>query len=229
MGANDVRGWLAGTWAVFRKDIQLEMRDRFGISVLLMFVVSTLLLTMFAFGQERIAVHVQAALLWIVIVFAASIGLGRAFVSEVERGTVLLLQLHTRASTVYAGKLLFNFVLVLAANFLAGVAFVALLNIEVVHPGLFATTLLLGSLGLSGASTLLAAIIARTANRGPLLPVLVFPLLIPLLLSVVGATKNSLAGGGGWNESGEHLITLMSFAGVVISASVLLFDYVWKD
>lgn len=221
--------WLAGAWAIFRKDFELEIRDRYGISVLLMFVVSTLLLTMFALGQQSISVHAQSALLWIVIVFAASIGLGRAFVAEVERDTVILLQLHAESSMVYAGKLMFNFLLVLAANFLAGVAFVALLNIDVEFPGLFAVTLLLGSLGLSGATTLLAAIIARTANRGPLLPVLVFPLLIPLLLSVVNATKNALGGGAGWTASTDHLVTLVSFAGVVITASVLLFDFVWKD
>ncbi len=221
--------WFAGTWAILRKDFELEVRDRYGINALLMFVVATLLLTMFALGQEVVSPRVQSALLWIVIVFAASIGLGRAFVSEVEKETDLLLRLHTRASMVYGGKLLFNFLLVLAANVIAVVAFVLLLNIEVAEPGLLAVTLLLGSLGLSGASTLLSAIIARSANQGPLLPVLVFPLLIPLLLSVVSATRNALAGGAGWSASTDEIITLISFAGVVITASTLLFDYVWND
>ncbi len=221
--------WFVGTWAILRKDFELEVRDRYGINALLMFVVATLLLTMFALGQEAVTPRVQSALLWIVIVFAASIGLGRAFVSEVEKETDLLLRLHARASMVYGGKLLFNFLLVLTANVIAVLAFVLLLNVEVTVPGLLAATLLLGSLGLSGASTLLSAIIARSAKQGPLLPVLVFPLLIPLLLSVVSATRNALADGAGWSASVNEIVTLVSFAGVVITASTLLFDYVWND
>ncbi len=221
--------WFVGTWAILRKDFELEVRDRYGINALLMFVVATLLLTMFALGQEAVTPRVQSALLWIVIVFAASIGLGRAFVSEVEKETDLLLRLHARASMVYGGKLLFNFLLVLTANVIAVLAFVLLLNVEVTVPGLLAATLLLGSLGLSGASTLLSAIIARSAKQGPLLPVLVFPLLIPLLLSVVSATRNALADGAGWSASANEIVTLVSFAGVVITASTLLFDYVWND
>ncbi|MFQ5568075.1 MAG: heme exporter protein CcmB [Rhodothermales bacterium] len=221
--------WFHGTWAVFYKDLKLELRSRYAINMLLMFVLASLLLVTFAIGQESVSERVQAALLWVVILFSASIGLGRAFVAEEERGTVLLLQLNTRGSMVYAGKLLFNFLLVLALNVVAVGAFLVLLNVEVLLPGLLLLALVLGALGLSGATTLLAAIIARTANRGPLLPVLLFPLLIPLLLSVVSVTRNALPNGLGWEASIDALLALSGFAGVVITASVLLFDYVWND
>ena len=65
--------------------------------------------------------------------------------------------------------------------------------------------------------------------NGPLLPVLLFPLLVPLLLSVVSATRAALPGGDGWAGVQDELLTLVGFAGVVITASVLLFDYVWND
>ncbi len=221
--------WFHGAWAVFAKDLRLELRSRYAINLLLMFVLAALLLVLFAVGRETLSTRVQSALLWIVILFSASVGLGRAFVAEEERGTVLLLQLNTRASMVYAGKLLFNFLLVLGLNVVAVGVFLVLLSVEVRLPGLLLTTLLLGALGLSGATTLLAAIIARTANRGPLLPVLLFPLLIPLLLSVVNATRHALPEGNGWAASTNDLLALTGFAGVVITASVLLFDYVWND
>ncbi len=221
--------WLHGAWAVFLKDLKLELRSRYAINMLLMFVLAALLLVLFAVGQEEVSERVQAALLWVVILFSAAVGLGRAFIAEEERGTVLLLQLNTRGSMVYAGKLLFNFLLILGVNLVAMGAFFLLLNIEAPLPGLLLTTLVLGALGLSGATTLLAAIIARTAHGGPLLPVLVFPLLFPLLLSVVSATRNALSTGAGWPASTDELLTLLGFAGVVITASVLLFDYVWND
>jgi heme exporter protein B len=220
--------WLAGTWAVFRKDVRLELRSRYAVNTLLMFVAAALLLVVFAIGQEPVSEKVQAALLWIVILFSASIGLGRAFVSEEERGTVLLLQLNTRPSMVYAGKLLFNILLVLGLNAVALGLFLVLLGVPVPAPGLLLATLGLGALGLSGATTLLAAIIARTARRGPLLPVLLLPLLMPLLLSVVSATQKAILGAG-WAAAQSELFTLVGFAGTTISASVLLFDYVWQD
>ncbi|MDX1545983.1 MAG: heme exporter protein CcmB, partial [Rhodothermales bacterium] len=128
--------WFYGAWAVFTKDLRLELRSRYAVNLLLMFVLAALLLVLFAIGQESISARVQAALLWIVILFSAAVGLGRAFVAEEERGTVLLLQLNTRASMVYAGKLLFNFLLVLGLNIVALGAFLVLLGVEVQRPGL---------------------------------------------------------------------------------------------
>jgi heme exporter protein B len=223
--------WLAGAWAVFLKDVRLELRARYALNALGMFVASSLLLAGFAVGRQGIEPDVAAGLLWIVIVFAAAVGLGRAFVAEEERGTTLLLRLHVRGSMVYAGKLLFNILLMGAMNLVATIGFVLMLGLRVEVPGLLAATLALGAVGLAGATTLLSALIARTARRGPLLAVLAFPLLIPLLLSVIRATQRALVvpPGGAWAASVDDLVALFAYGGAVITASVLLFDYVWND
>ncbi len=221
--------WLYGTWAVFEKDVRLELRSRYAVNMLLMFVLASILLILFAVGQESLGPRIQSGLLWIVILFAASIGLGRSFVGEEDRGTVLLLQLNTRPSMVYAGKLLFNFLLMLVLSVVAVLAMILLLSIRVDFPGLLAVTILLGSVGLAGATTLLAALIARAATHGPLLPVLLFPVLVPLLMSVVTASRHALDGGLGWGGATDELATLVGFGGVVITAAVLLFDFVWND
>ena len=96
--------WIRGSWAVLEKDLRLEMRSRYALNMLFMFVLSALLLMAFAVGQDPISPRVQTALLWIVIMFSASIGLGRSFVAEEERGTVLLLQLNVPGSQVF-GKI----------------------------------------------------------------------------------------------------------------------------
>lgn len=223
-----MKQWLTGTWAVFEKDFKLELRSRYAINMLMMFVLAVIALVMIALGRETLSVNVEAALIWIVVLFAASLGLGRSFVSEDERGTMLFLRLNVPASRVYAGKLLYNFVLMLVVEAVALFAFAVLLSLQVIDWGLFVTLLVLGALGLAGATTLLAAIIARAANRGPLLPVLAFPLLIPLLLSAVNASVAALAGGG-WAEARGDLLTLVGFSGAVISASIVLFDFVWHD
>lgn len=220
--------WLVGTWAVFRKDVRIELRSRYALNSLLLFVLGALLLVLFAVGPEPLSVRVQSALLWIVMLFAASIGLGRSFVAEQENGTVLLLQLNTRPSMVFAGKLLFNLLLVSVLTALATGTFLFLLNIAVPAPGLLALTLLTGAVGLASATTLLAALVARAAREGPLLPVLLLPLLMPLLVSGTSATRKALAGLP-WVQAQDELLTLIGFAGATISASVVLFDYVWQE
>ena len=226
-----MKHWLRGAWAVLCKDLRLELRSRYVLNALLVFVLSALLVVVLAAGADRADARVQAGLLWIVILFAAGLGLGRAFVAEEDWGTALLLRLNTAGSVVYAGKLAFSLVTVFAVNIVLVTAFLVLLSVEVLHVGLLAATLILGTVGLSGTTTLLAAIIARTARSGPLLPMLLFPLLMPLLLAAVEATHLSFAGNaaGAWTAAASALLAMTGFAGVVIAASVLLFDYVWLD
>jgi heme exporter protein B len=220
--------WIAGAWAVFEKDLRLELRTRYALNTLLMFVASLLLLVLFAIGGEPLSARVTSALLWIIVLFSATVGMGRTFVSEQEQGTVLFLQLNTRPSMVYAGKLLFNFFLSLLLSTVAVAGLWVVLNLEVGTPGLLFATVVLGALGLAGAMTLLASIIARTANQGPLFAVLSFPILVPLLLTVVDVTQNALLGTS-WMPVRNEMVSLVGYAGVVITASVLLFDFVWKD
>ncbi len=88
--------WLAGAWSVFRKDLRTELRSRYAANTLLLFALAALLLVAFAVGPQPLSARVRAALLWIVLLFAASIGLGRSFVAEHEGGTALLLRPPTQ-------------------------------------------------------------------------------------------------------------------------------------
>lgn len=227
------KAWVTSARAIVYKDLLLELRSRYALNTLGIFVLSTLLLVVLAVGQQADSARLYAGLLWIIVLFAGALGLGRSFVMEQEGHTVYLLRLNTSGSVVYTGKLCFGLLLMLAVNALTAVAFVILMGIEVQAPGLFILSLVLGTIGLTGATTLLSAIMAHTSRSGPLLPMLLFPLLLPLLLSCVRATENSLAEslltGGAWSNSLESLVAMGSFAGVVITASVLLFDYVWEN
>ena len=222
--------WLAGTWAVFANDARLELRTRVALGALAMFVAASLVLVRVALGRGAPTVPVAAALLWIVIVFAAAVGLGRAFVAEEERGTSLLLQLHLRPSQVYTGKLLFNGALMLVLSALAVAGFRILVPSPLGAPGVLWAGVALGAVGLAAATTLLSALIARARAAGPLLPVLAFPVIVPVLIPSVALTQ--LAAGaaeGAWAAARGDLVLLAAYAGLLISASSLLFDYVWRD
>lgn len=222
--------WLTGAWAVFAKDVRIELRTRVALGALGMFVAASLMLVRLALGRAAPSVSVSAALLWVVVVFAAAVGLGRAFVAEEERGTTLLLQLALRPSQVYAGKLAFNVVLTLALCALAAAGFRLLVPVPLGAPGVLAAALGLGALGLAAATTLLSALIARAQAAGPLLPVLAFPVVVPILIPAVALTE--LASGsavGVWAVARPDLVLLAAYAGLLVSASFVLFDYVWRD
>ena len=221
--------FVSRSWAVLRKEVRVEWRQRVAVSALGMFALATVMTVYFALVGRRPEPAVQAALLWVSMLFAASVGLGRTFVGEVETGTDLLLRLVATPGAVYTGKLLFTLALTLGLGAVTAGAFLVVLGAPVAHPGLLAATVALGGTGLAGTTTLLAALVARARGGAGLLPLLLFPLLVPLLLSAVRLTRASLDGGAGWSGATDGLVTLDSFAVVVVAAATLLFEYVWGE
>lgn len=215
--------------AIFMKDWRSEMRTRYAMSALIMFVVVTISVILFSLGSEGASPDVLSGMLWVVIFFAAMSGLSRTFVMEEERGTSMTLQLMAPASAVYFGKLLFNLVLGLGLSLLTVVLYLMLIEgFGIASPSIFIAATVLGSIGLSSASTIIAAIIARANTKGTLYPVLSFPILLPLLLTVINATRLAVEGAPLVEAAGEFQI-LISYIVVVTTVSYLLFEFIWKD
>jgi heme exporter protein B len=220
---------MAAVGSIFLKDFRSELRTRYALNALLMFVVTTLSIILFAIGNESISTDILSGLLWIVIFFSTMSGLSRTFVSEEERGTVMTLQLVARPLAVYFGKLLFNLSLLSALNALTVALFLLLIpNFHVENTGIFFLTLVLGTLGLASASTIIAAIISKANTKGTLYPVLSFPILLPLLLTVISSTRMAVDGVQFSEASGEFRV-LISYLVVITVISYLLFESVWKE
>ena len=221
--------WLRSVAAVFDKDWRSELRTRYAISALLMFVITTIAILMFSLGSEEAPQEVLSGMLWVVIFFAAMSGLSRTFVAEEERGTTMTLQLLTSPGAVFFGKLLFNLVLVSGLSVFTVLLYALFINGFIIkNVLLFALTIALGSVGFSAAATIIAAIIAKAATRGTLYPVLSFPVLLPLLLAVINATRLAAEGAVLADAAGEFQL-LISYIVVVVTASALVFEYVWKE
>ncbi|MDT8322898.1 MAG: heme exporter protein CcmB [Bacteroidota bacterium] len=215
--------------AIFSKDLASELRTRYAINALIMFVVVTLAVIMFALVGETLSPGANVGMLWVVMFFAAMSGLSRGFVAEEERGTTMTLQLLASPSAVYLGKLLFNFVLVGALNiFIVLLFLITMENFSVAQPGLFWTVMLLGSMSMASATSIIAAIIAKANTKGTLFPVLSFPVLLPLLMAGIDATRIA-AEEKVWDNAWPDLQLLLSYLVVVTTVSFLLFHFVWKD
>ncbi len=217
------------TLTIFIKDFRSELRTRYALNALIMFVITTLAIILFAVANETPSIEISAGILWIVIFFSAMSGMARTFVSEEERGTVMTLHLIAKPSTVFFGKLFFNLILLFLMNIFTVVLYLILIPSFIIKSyDIFLLTVFLGTIGLSAASTIIAAIIAKSNTKGTLYPVLSFPILLPLLMIVIKSTKSALEGIEIAKAMGDFQVMIAYFV-VITAISYLLFDYVWKD
>jgi heme exporter protein B len=220
---------LRQTLAVARKDLQSELRSRYALNSLGMFVVVAVTVMAFAAGIERISPAVASGLIWVTMFFSATTGLGRSFISEEERGTTLLLRLSVAPTPVYLGKLAINLLLALGTNLLIALLFLVMMSgVVVADAGLFIAVVVLSSLGFAAALTIIAAIIARSSSKGALYPVLAFPVILPLMLLGTDLLERAMLGDPA-AELANGLLMLGIYTAAIIAVSYVLFDLLWKE
>jgi heme exporter protein B len=210
------------------KDVRSEVRARAALNAVVLFTVVTLTVVSYSIGSFGLAPEVQASLLWIIVFFAAMAGLSRTFVVEAERGTDLALRLTASGAQVFVGKFLFNLALLGLLDVILVPLFQIFLPIRGANWGLLLGGLGLGSVALAASATLVAAIVAQAGVKGALFTVLSFPILAPVLIAGVGVTRKALLQNSMADASTE-LQLLISYGGVMVTLSVLLFDFVWRE
>lgn len=215
----------AAAWAILRKECRSEWRTRYGLNSALLFAVTTLTAVSFAVGRMGDRTDVLAALLWVVILFAALASLAHTFVREVEGHTLTLLRLTAAATPIAVGKLLFNLLFLGVLELVTVPLFLILMGAPPPHWGLFLGVLALGSAALATAATLVGAVIAQTRGRGALFAGVSLPLLLPLLAAAVSATRAQWSG----NPVTFELRLLAAYTLALLAASLLLYDHLWED
>jgi heme exporter protein B len=216
--------------AVFQKDLQSEFKTRYSISAIALFILTTVTMLAFAMsGEGALKPDVTAGLLWLIMFFGAMTGLSRTFVSEEERGTSFLLHISTTPAAVYFGKLIFNILLSLAINIFSVLLFFLLIGGAVVKDyTTFSVIIILGSIGIASVSTITSAIISLANTKGALFPVLSFPIILPLIILAIEITKASFENST-FAEIQSNLLLLVAYCGIIITASFLLFDFIWNE
>jgi heme exporter protein B len=215
--------------AVFRKEIAMEFRSRIALSALFLFMVITISTIAFTTAGERIEKYIASALLWIVLFFGSMTGLSRTFVMEEERGTSLLLKLSSRPIEVFFGKLLFTITLSMSLSILgAGLFLFFLPSLIIGNMMLYWIMVIILSVCMASAITAIAAIISKANGKGALFPVLSFPVLLPPALLGIEALSMAIHGAN-ISEAGSTIIVLLSYAGIMISVSSLLFEFIWNE
>lgn len=216
---------------MFVKDVRTELRTRYALGTVALFAITTLVMVSAALSTAVPRADVSAAMLWVILLFAALSGLARVFIREEEMGTANGLRLGAPATAVYAGKLLFNLALVATVEAISIPLFLALLPVKIWNPGLFAGVLIVGAVALAAAATFIAALISQASSgKAALFTVVAFPVLLPLLFLCVQATYGAFNPITSYQTRGASNVGMMGiYAVVMTTASFLLFEYVWHD
>ena len=215
--------------AVVWKDLQAEFRSRELFSAMLVF--SLLIILIFNFALEldvRTRQSVTAGVLWSTFAFAGTLGLNRSMAIEKDRGCLdgLLLAPVDR-SAIYFGKVISNLIFMLIVEIIVLPVYSVLYSVNLFQPGLI-LVILLGSIGYVGVGTLLSAMSVQTRTRDILLPILLFPVVIPVLLAAVKASNGFLTGAE-WSEVRLPVNLLVAYDIIFIAVAFMVFDSVVEE
>lgn len=221
--------FLKAVAAVVWKDLRAEFRSRELFSA--MFVFSLLIILIFNFALEldlKTRQSVTAGVLWSTFAFAGTLGLNRSMAIEKDRGCLdgLLLAPVDR-SAIYFGKVISNLGFMLMVELIVLPIYSLLYSINLFQPGLL-LVILLGSIGYVGVGTLLSAMSVQTRTRDILLPILLFPVVIPVLLAAVKASSGVLDGAE-WEEILLPLNLLIVYDVIFIAVAFMVFDNVVEE
>jgi heme exporter protein B len=223
-----VTAYCRQVYAIFAKDMLLEMRTRDAVTAMVIFALLVLVTFNFTLDlRPELMSAVGHGVLWVSIVFAGTLGLGRAFAVEREGATLEgLLMAPVDRSAVYLAKVLSSLISMCVVEAVGVVAFVALFNAPIDAPRLLGA-LLLGTIGLGAVGTLLAGIAANTRAREVMLPLLLFPIIVPLLIGVVESSGTALDSAAG--PGAPWLSLLAAFDLVYLAVGAAAFDYVLEE
>jgi heme exporter protein B len=226
-----VKVYLRQLTAILLKDLALELRTRERLGAMAAFAVLAAILFHYSIDSSQTRPQdVAAGLVWMTIVFGGLLGVGRTFQLEAQDGAMQgVLTSPTPKDAVFLAKTLANFIMLYAVAILVLGVFTLFFGLRFAGSmGAVLLVLALGSLGFVALTTLFAAVSSGTSMGETLLPVLVFPLLVPMVIYGVGATSRLIAGRP-FAEVEGNVRMVGAFAVLAVGVGAMLFRYVVED
>jgi heme exporter protein B len=215
--------------AIVWKDLAAELRSRELLSAMLVFALLVILVFNFALELDAQArATVTAGVLWVTFAFAGTLGLNRSMAMEKDRGCLdgLLLAPVDR-SAIYFGKAIGNLIFMLIVEAIVLPIYSVLYSVNLFNPGLL-LIILLGSIGYVAVGTLLSSMAVQTRTRDVLLPVLLFPLVIPILIAAIKGSTGFLQGLE-LADIRPWINLLLVYDVVFIAVAFMVFDYIVEE
>jgi heme exporter protein B len=218
-------------WAIFRKDLLVELRTKDSLISMLFFGVVALVIFNFAMASLRDSMaSAVPGILWVSFAFSGTLGLNRMFAAEKENGCLQgLLMTPADRGVIYLGKMLAATVFMLIAETILFVFSLIFFNFTVwTEIPYLALVFLIGTVGFTAVGTLMSAISVNTKLREVLLPLILFPVILPILINAVEATRIILSASD--YAALKLPLTVMSVFTVVFGTiACVLFEYVLEE
>ena len=224
-----VTGLWQATRAIVWKDLTAERRSRELLSAMLVFALLVILAFNFALDLDpKTRGSVASGVLWVTFIFAGTLGLNRSMATEKDRGCLdgLLLAPIDR-SAIYFGKAIANLAFMLIVEAIVFPLYSVLYNVNLFLPGLL-LTVFLGSVGYVAVGTLLSSMAVQARTRDMLLPILLFPVALPVLIAAVKASAGYL-GGLPLEEITPWLNLLVVYDVVFTAVAFMVFDFIVEE
>ena len=223
---------LRAAWLIARKDLLIEARSRELAYTTLFFAIACVLVFAFAFVREGRALEDAAAgILWVAVAFSGTLALGRAFERERQSETLrALLLAPTERAAIYLGKLAGLLVLMAGVEIVLVPVVGLLFSAPVLRaPWLLAALLAAGTVGFAGVGTLFAAMLVRAHSRDVLLPVLLYPITVPVIIAGVRGTAAIFAADPNLEAATAWLSMLVFFDAVFVTLALWTFAPVMSE
>lgn len=211
---------------LIRKEIMLEWRSRYALNGILLYVVSTIFVCYLSF-REISNLPTWNALFWIIMLFASVNAITKSFMQE-SRGRQLYYYTITGPQAIIISKIIYNVFLMLLLSTIALGFYTLVFKNPVGDPLFYMLSVLLGSISFASVFTMVSGIASKAGNGGALMAILSFPVVIPLLLVLIKLSKNSLDGLDR-SVSFDEIAILLAINVIIITTSLLLFPYLWRD
>jgi len=211
---------------LLKKELLLEWKQQYAFNGLIMYVLCMVVVISLAF-VNKLNPLTWNIIFWIIMLFVAINSVAKSFLSE-SPGQGLYLYGVVSPSAIIISKLIYNLLLLAVVSTVALFSYSFLSEVRVEKLGLMLLITLMGSAALSANLTLVTAIASKAANRGTLMAVLSFPLLVPVLLVLIRLSRYAVEGLDAGLSSDSYLL-LLGITAVLSVISVILFPFVWRD
>ncbi|MBK9479805.1 MAG: heme exporter protein CcmB [Bacteroidetes bacterium] len=208
------------------KELKQELRQKYALGGILLYVVSTVFVCYLSF-RNIIDKPTWNALFWIILLFGSINAVAKSFIQE-SKGRQLYFYTLVSPQAVIISKILYNSLLMLLLSLVCFLVYSLFIKNLVDDIPYFILTLVMGSIGFASVLSMVSAIASKTNSNFSLMAILSFPMLIPLLLSLIKVSKNAVDGLDR-SLSTPYFGVLLLINLMVILLSFVLFPYLWRD
>lgn len=218
---------------VAKKDLKIEFRTKNTINLMILFALITSIMFSIAIPStgvpEDVTPSLYSGLLWLVFLFVGMLGYGRAFLREVELETLEGLKLSPLTpNDILLGKIAYNLVIMLLMEAIVLPIFIALFSLQIANPLMAIIAVTLGNTGFVIVASSLSILVLNSRARELLLPIIMFPIIFPIIVSTIQALSRSMEGAS-FREILDPIVIIISFSIVMFIISLITSDYSFSE